>query len=285
MRWCSPGLPPTRRGPLAQGRVVSAGGRRRSDPPLTDGGHFRRRRSLQADNTTQRKPWQGLKTPYRTVLSASVKLSFPFRGSSLCQAHRGGHHPNIRHHPNAAGRGRRVSARDKQGTFGTAGATGRSSECFPVLHADPVWVHLDLRRRKKMVERKLLGGSQKRSGIKASWKSPACFLLLQTGVSTPTLRNTGFCSSFFSSDYLNQNSSVRVHSEAERPRESPKPKIVKPQKSGFGDEDENPPPLADGSSVLKSNGRLKRDRRMDEDRAESTVPSWVSLKSDRSKDK
>ncbi|TWW74174.1 hypothetical protein D4764_14G0001750 [Takifugu flavidus] len=35
---------------------------------------------------------------------------------------------------------------DKQGTFGTAGATGRSSECFPVLHADPVRVHLDVRR-------------------------------------------------------------------------------------------------------------------------------------------
>ncbi|TWW53034.1 Nucleotide-binding oligomerization domain-containing protein 2 [Takifugu flavidus] len=58
--------------------------------------------------------------------------------------------------------------------------------------------------------------------------------------------------------------------------------IVKPQKSGFDDEDENTPPLADGSSVLKSNGRLKRDRRMDEDRAESTVPSCVSLKSDQS---
>lgn len=54
---------------------------------------------------------------------------------------------------------------------------------------------------KKIVERKLLGGSQKRSGIKASWKSPACFLLLQTGISTPTLRKTGFFSSFFSSDY------------------------------------------------------------------------------------
>ncbi|TWW53598.1 Nucleotide-binding oligomerization domain-containing protein 2 [Takifugu flavidus] len=37
------------------------------------------------ETLTQRKPWQGLKTPYRTVLSASVKLSLPFRGSSLCE--------------------------------------------------------------------------------------------------------------------------------------------------------------------------------------------------------
>ncbi|TWW81920.1 NLR family CARD domain-containing protein 3 CARD15-like protein [Takifugu flavidus] len=100
---------------------------------------------------------------------------------------------------------------------------------------------------------------------------------------------------------MNKNSSVRVHREAERPRESPKKSAGKTN--------------SQATEVPKSIGRLKRDRRCvclrgqlwlmsgsstppadshlkmsecvmeEEERANSVVSSCVSMKSDRSKDR